>query len=268
MAAPDAGCPSPLLPAAQLAAPSPSARDGVPAEVEFAYREFGCEVVAELCLLLRLPPAVRATAAALLQRFFHARSLRAWDAHHVAMGAVFLAGKVEEDARRMRDVVTCAGAIAARRRGERAPRAPLPLGGAVYAAWKAALMRAERFLLKDVGFQVHGGVSGNHAASFLLFFVRALGGGAPLAQAAWAALNDALQRDLGVRHAPEAVACGALLLAARETATPLPAEAWAVFGSSEDEARLVAASILELRERAAPLGWLPSLRAGAPPEDL
>jgi len=222
-----------------------------------------------MCIALRTPPAVRATAAALLQRFFWRRSLRAFDAHHVAMAAVFLGAKVEEAARRMRDVVNVAFAAKLRRGGAPAPRRPIRLGGDVYAAWKAALMRAERFLLKDTGFQVHGGVSAQHAHTFLLFFVRVLGGGAPLAQAAWAALNDALQTDLCVRAAPEAIACAGILIGARAVGERLPAGApWTrVFGAHEDDVAAAAATILRVRARSEPLGWLPSLRPDWRPAD-
>jgi hypothetical protein len=204
-----------------------------------------------------------------VQRFFWRRSLRAFDAHAVAMAAVFLGAKVEEAARRMRDVVNVAFAAAQRRRGVPAPRRPVRLGGDVYTGWKAALMRGERFLLKDTGFQVHGGVSAQHPHTFLLYFVQFLGGGAPLAQAAWAALNDALQTDLCVRAPPEAITCAAIYIAARLVGEPLPTGVpWMrVFGTDEDEVAAVAARILRLRTRTAPLGWLPSLRPDWRPTD-
>ena len=260
---------SPVLPAAVLAAPTPSALDGIAPATEFAYREFGCEVIAELCILLKVPQAVRATACALLQRFYFRRSLAAFDAHAVAMAAVFLAGKAEESARRMRDIVNVCYAVKTRRAGAPPPRRALVLGGDVYVAWKARLIRIERLILKDVGFQVHAGVSSQHAHSFILFFVRVLGGGPPLAQAAWNFLNDALARDLVCRHEPEAIAAAGIFLAARVVGFPLPTnEPWmAVFGTTQADVEAIAAAILELRERTTPIGWLPSLRPDWAPRD-
>lgn len=259
-----ASLPTPILSDAILSAPSPSSRDGVPAEREAVYREFGCELIAEMCVTLRVPPAVRATASTLLHRFLWRRSLRAFDVHHVAMAAVFLASKVEESMRRMRDVVNVCYAAKQRRTHAGAAGLETPsirLGGTLYTNWKAALMRVERFILKDVGFQVHGGVSAQHPHTFILFFVRVLGGGAPLAQMAWAALNDALQTDLCVRVTPEAIACAAIYIASRQVGHPLPTAPWArVFGSDEDEVMKIASVILALRARTEPIGWLPSLR--------
>jgi hypothetical protein len=258
---------SPLLPAEMLSSASPSAREGVSARVEFLARAFGVSLVRDYCVALRSAPAVRATASVLLQRFYHARGVREFAPAEVAMGAVFLAGKAEEDARRMRDVVSVAFACEARRRGRGrgggggggggggAAQRVVELGGARYTALKVALARAERFLLRAVGFQVHAGVCAQHAQRFLLFFVRVLGGGGALARRAWAALDDAAARDLCVRHAPEAIACAAITIAARETRFALPCDApWTrVFGTPAAEADRVAAAILQVRE----------LRAGA-----
>ena len=252
---------SPVLPSSLLTAPSPSSLDGISSGVEFWQRAFCVSLIADYCVALRSAPTVRATASVLAHRFYHSKSLGEFPPQDVAMGCVFLAGKAEEDARSMRSVVCVAYAAGCRRRGVGVgDRKVLVLGGAEYTTLKTALARTERFLLKSVGFQVHAGVSAHHPQGFLLFFVRVLGGGAELAQAAWRALDDAQKIDLCVRFQPEAIACGALLIAARELGAPLPGEVpWTeVFGVSEGEARSVAAAILQFREMLAKdtITWL------------
>jgi hypothetical protein len=142
-----------------LDAPTPSALDGVSAALERAHRLFGCELAQEMCVLLCMPQHCAATAQSLLQRFYFRRSLALFDAHVVAMACVFLAGKVEEHTRAMRDVLNVCYASKLRRQG-RAPRA-LQRGGELYAQWKAGLIRCERFVLIDVGFQMYA-VSNEH----------------------------------------------------------------------------------------------------------
>ena len=93
-----------LLPA-EILAESPSARDGVSAADELAYRVWGCEVVQEGTILLRLPQVVACTGQNLFHRFFYRKSLKRFDAFAVAMGSVFLATKIEERPKRMRDVL-------------------------------------------------------------------------------------------------------------------------------------------------------------------
>lgn len=252
---------SPLLPSSILESPSPSNLDGISAGAEFWQRAFCVTLICDYCVALRSAPTVRATASVLAHRFYHSKSVREFPPQDVAMGAVFLAGKAEEDARSMRSVVCVAYAAAARRRGVLTGAGPpLILGGLEYTNMKTALARCERFLLKSIGFQVHAGISTHHPQGFLLFFIRVLGGNADLAQAAWAALNDAQKRDLCVRHTPETIACGALYIAARLLNFPLPTQVpWTqVFGVTIEETYLVAAAILQVREmeRNDKIGWI------------
>ena len=318
-----------LLPRSVLEAPTPSALDGVSAALERAHRLFGCELAQEMCVLLCMPQHCAATAQSLLQRFYFRRSLALFDAHVVAMACVFLAGKVEEHTRAMRDVLNVCYSCKLRRQG-RPPRA-LQRGGELYAQWKAGLIRCERFVLIDVGFQMYA-VSNEHphkvrpdaratgpaalarkrasvhvrvrpaahrapvrsgrrrhsaqararalartrnliaapprplpprarapplfiasAPQFILYYVRALGGGDALAQSAWSYLNDSLRLDLCCRHAAETIACAALLLAARDTRFALPAGVpWTqVFSSSRAEVEAVAARIDSLYDEEA-----------------
>lgn len=130
MAAPPSPSPPPslLLPASILSC-SPSRRDGLSASLERAYRLFGCELIQECGIRLYLPQVVMATAQALLHRFYYRKSLRDFDAHIVAMSSLFLAAKVEEKQRRMRDILNVCYSSKLRRQGA-APK-PLLLGGPV-----------------------------------------------------------------------------------------------------------------------------------------
>ena len=65
---------------------SPSRLDGVDEAVENQLRQFGCDLIQEAGILLRLPQAVAATGQVLLQRFYCKKSLRKLDVKvgHVA----------------------------------------------------------------------------------------------------------------------------------------------------------------------------------------
>ena len=58
---------------------SPSRADGITAELERDQRIYGCELVQEACILLKLPQAVMATGQVLLHRFYCKVSLVAHD---------------------------------------------------------------------------------------------------------------------------------------------------------------------------------------------
>lgn len=256
----------PLLLPPQLLDPTPSRRHGVSAAAEDEYRFFACELLAEAGLLLELPQVVLATGQALVQRFYYRRSITQFDAHIVAMAALFLAAKVEEVPRRMRDILNVTYHLKLRRQGK-ADR-PLVLGGSLYTRWKVELIKTERFILKELGFSLYNLMEHPHA--FILYYVAALNGSATLANRAWAFLNDSLRLDLCVRNRAEAIACAAINLAARTTGEPLPRELpwWEVFGTTAAEMEGICEAMLRLY--AVPhQRWLPPLRPGALPiEDM
>ena len=84
-----------ILPSAILV-DSPSHRDGIGASLEHRYRIFGCELIQECGILLKLPQVVMASAQTFLHRFYYRKSLQKFDAHITAMTCLFLALKVEE----------------------------------------------------------------------------------------------------------------------------------------------------------------------------
>lgn len=116
-----------LLPP-ELLAQSPSCRDGVDSTEELLHRAFGCELIQEGGILLRLPQVVMATAQNLFHRFFYRcdesidfsvfmlnglcidfdnirKSLKRFDVFSVAMGTLLLSSKIEEKPKILREVL-------------------------------------------------------------------------------------------------------------------------------------------------------------------
>ena len=99
MSQPPSGASLLLPPSITLA--SPSSAHGIPRDAELRHRVYGCELIQEGSVLLKLPQVCAATGQVLLQRFYYRVSLRDFDAFHVAMAALFLASKIEEEPRRL-----------------------------------------------------------------------------------------------------------------------------------------------------------------------
>jgi hypothetical protein len=263
-----------LLPPALLEC-TPSRRDGISEGEEAERRFFGTQLIAEAGVLLRLPQVAIATAQSCFHRLYFRRSFRAFDAHHVSMASLFLAGKVEESTRRMRDILNVVYHVKCRWEGRAAgrvppfPTPPIVLGGSLYTTWKAALVRCERFILRDLGFAMYA-VSDAHPHKLLVYYLKALAGSDELAARAWAALNDSLRTDLCVRAPPSALAVAAVLLGSRQCGFALPTGSpwYAVFTAcSWEEVGAIAAEIDGIQRRTAPPVWLPSLRPDALPTD-
>ncbi|KAG6618672.1 ania-6a type cyclin [Phytophthora cinnamomi] len=236
-----------VLPASVLAR-SPSLADGVPQDVERLHRAFGCELVQEAGVLLRLPQVVMATAQTLLQRFFYRQSLRQFDAFRVAVSCLFLAAKVEEKPKRIRDVLAVFYAMLRRRKWKRATVAQqlVDADGATFAQWRMWLIMVERQVLIDLGFSVYR--VAQHPHKFVLYYVKVLDGSPRLAQQAWGYINDSLRTDLCVRYSAQVVACAAIFLASRFQRVALPERPpwYKLFGVDKTQLYAASVAIMEL----------------------
>uniref|UniRef100_A0A1I8F2N0 CYCLIN domain-containing protein n=1 Tax=Macrostomum lignano TaxID=282301 RepID=A0A1I8F2N0_9PLAT len=124
----------------------------------------GCELIQSASILLKLPHVACATGQVLYQRFYYSRSLVRHHYEHTAMASIFLAAKIEEAPRRARDVINVFHHI--RQFREKRPFTPLPLDNN-YVNLKNQVIKAERRLLKELGFSVH--VQHPHKVSTFLF---------------------------------------------------------------------------------------------------
>ncbi|EGZ05102.1 hypothetical protein PHYSODRAFT_320213 [Phytophthora sojae] len=248
-----------VLPASVLAR-SPSRADGVSAETERLHRAFGCELIQEAGVLLRLPQVALATAQTLLQRFYYRKSLRQFDAFRVAVSCLFLAAKVEEKPKRIRDVLSVFYAMLRRRKWRRTTVAQqlVDLEGATFAQWRMWLIMVERQVLIDLGFSVYN--VAQHPHKFVLYYVKVLDGSPQLAQQAWGYINDSLRADLCVRYSAQVIACAAIFLASRFQRVALPERPpwYQLFDVDQAQLYAVSVAIMELYKQPK-IEWLEPL---------
>uniref|UniRef100_A0AAV1UTH8 Cyclin-like domain-containing protein n=1 Tax=Peronospora matthiolae TaxID=2874970 RepID=A0AAV1UTH8_9STRA len=236
-----------VLPASTLAR-SPSLDDGVCPSTERLHRSFGCELIQEAGILLRLPQVVMATAQTLLHRFYYRKSLRQFDALRVAMSCLFLAAKVEETPNRVHDVVRVFYATFRRRKWKRAAvtQQLLDVDSATFSQWRSWLLTVERQVLIDVGFSIYNVTE--HPHKYVLYYVKVLAGSSELAQQAWGYINDSLRRDICVRYKAQVTACAAIFLASRFQRVALPEHPpwYSLFDVEKAELYAVSVAIMEL----------------------
>lgn len=84
---------------------TPSMKDGLDRDTENDLRSFACEMIQVAGILLKVPQVAMATGQVLLQRYYFSKSMVKHDIEISAMAAIFLAAKIEESPRRIRDVV-------------------------------------------------------------------------------------------------------------------------------------------------------------------
>ena len=80
--------------------------DGMTLLDERRFRVFACGLIQESGILLRLPAVTMATAQAILHRFYFRKSFLRCEMVTVVTASLFIAAKVEENPRKVKDVLT------------------------------------------------------------------------------------------------------------------------------------------------------------------
>ncbi|KAK7269278.1 hypothetical protein RIF29_22000 [Crotalaria pallida] len=195
---------------------SPSRKDGIDEATETTLRIYGCDLIQESGILLRLPQAVMATGQVLFHRFYCKKSFARFNVKKVAASCVWLASKLEESTRKARQVIIVFHRMECRR--ENLAMEQLDLYSKKYVDLKTELSRTERHILKEMGFICHV----EHPHKFISSYLATLETPPELRQEAWNLANDSLRTTLCVRFKSEVVACGVVYAAARRFQVPLP----------------------------------------------
>lgn len=190
-----------------------------------------------------------ATGQVLFQRFFYTKSLVQYNMETTAMSCVCLASKIEEAPRRIRDVINVFHHI-------KQVRAQKPITALLidqhYVTLKTQVIKAERRVLKELGFCVH--VKHPHKLIVMYLQVLCFEKNQMMMQMAWNFMNDSLRTDVFVRYQPETIACACIYLTARKLGVPLPNNPpwYGIFKVAEDEIMDVCYRVYELYRRAKP----------------
>uniref|UniRef100_A0A182NRY6 Cyclin-like domain-containing protein n=1 Tax=Anopheles dirus TaxID=7168 RepID=A0A182NRY6_9DIPT len=237
-----------LLPETKLDQ-TPSQNDGLDRETETDLRILGCELIQTAGILLKLPQVAMATGQVLFQRFFYSKSFVRHSMEATAMSCICLASKIEEAPRRIRDVINVFHHIKQVR--SQKPMIPMILDQH-YINLKSQVIKAERRVLKELGFCVH--VKHPHKLVVMYLKYLELEKHQNVMQMAWNFMNDSFRTDVFVRHQPETIACACIYLTARKHNIPLPnSPPWfVIFRVSEDDMLDVCYRIMSLYKRGKP----------------
>uniref|UniRef100_A0A4W6D3D2 Cyclin L1a n=2 Tax=Lates calcarifer TaxID=8187 RepID=A0A4W6D3D2_LATCA len=237
-----------LIPEERLS-PTPSMLDGLDLNTETDLRILGCELIQSAGILLRLPQVAMATGQVLFHRFFYSKSFVKHSFEIVAMACINLASKIEEAPRRIRDVINVFHHLR-QIRGKKTPSSLILDQN--YINTKNQVIKAERRVLKELGFCVH--VKHPHKIIVMYLQVLECEKNQTLVQTAWNYMNDSLRTNVFVRFQAETIACACIYLAARALQIPLPSRPhwYLLFGASEDEIKDICITTLKLYTRKKP----------------
>ena len=229
---------------------TPSMRDGLDYKIEHQLRILCCENLQYSGLLLKLPQVAMANAQVLFQRYYFSKSFVVYDFQHVSIACLYLASKIEECYRKLRDIINVFHYVTQKKSG--LSTEPLDYVGEHYFQVKNEVIKMERRILKELGFCVHV----KHPHKIIVVYLRFLemDQNRAFVQRAWNNMNDSLRTTVFLRYSPETIAAACIFLAARVLSIPLPKNPgwWEVFGCCIEEIEAISLSILELYQTRLP----------------
>ncbi|KAJ4962918.1 hypothetical protein NE237_022857 [Protea cynaroides] len=226
---------------------SPSRMDGFDYKKESKLRKLFCSFIQELGMKLKLPQLTIATAMILCHRFYMHQSHAKNEWQTIASVCMFLASKVEETPRLLRDIIVVAYEIIYQGDPAAAQRIKQKED---YEKQKELILIGERLLLATVAFDLNI----QHPYKPLVSAVKRLKvSHNDLVKVAWNFINDWLWTTLCLQYKPHYIAAGSLFLAAKFQKVKLPAERgkawWFEFEVSPHQLEEVIQQMLRLLEQ-------------------
>lgn len=204
-----------------------------------------------------------ASAQTILHRFYYRKSLKKFDVRLVVTSSLLLACKLEEDPRRVKNLIDVVHLLS---KAEDAGVAIsednideflLDHDSTEFEVARAETFRCERYILRELGFMVSQTLV--HPHRYILQYIHALCKGDyvstnKLSQIAWGYLNDSMRTTLCCEVQPAVVAVGSIFLAACDLNLPLAKETgwYELFDVTWEDVVKVCTRILSLYKREPP----------------
>ncbi|KAL8812224.1 MAG: hypothetical protein Q9223_001548 [Gallowayella weberi] len=199
---------------------TPSILDGLPPEKERENRAKGVNFIFQVGIMLKLPQVTLATASVLLHRFFVRHSMveaagrPAFHYYSMAATSIFLATKIEEDCRKMKELV-----VACVRVAQKDPRKVVDEQDKEYWRWKDNILHNEDVLLEALCFDLTLEPPYKILFEYLNYFGES--DNRRLRNAAWAFINDSCMTTLCLQFSSRTIAASALYAAAKHCHTDI-----------------------------------------------
>lgn len=193
---------------------TPSILDGLPPEKERDNRAKGVNFILQVGIMLKLPQITLATASVFLHRFYMRHSMedgvdrKGLHYYPIAATCLFLATKVEENCRKMRELV-----IACVRVAQKEPNKLVDEQDREYWRWRDNILHNEDLLLEAICFDLS--LEPPYRILFDLLLQFGQENNKPLRNAAWAFVNDSYLTVLCLQFPSRTIAASALYAAAR-----------------------------------------------------
>lgn len=193
---------------------TPSQLDGMKLESEHISRSKGVNFITQVGIMLKLPQLTLATAAVYMHRFFMRFSMvdlpqrPGMHPYPIAATSLFLATKVEENVRRMKEIVVSCCRVA-----QKQPNLVVDEQSKEFWKWRDTILHHEDVLLEALCFDLQLEQPYRILYEFICFF--GVAEHKALRNTAWAFVNDSMYTVLSLQFSARIIAAAALYAAAR-----------------------------------------------------
>lgn len=194
---------------------TPSIIEGLTPDKERESRSKGVNFILQVGIMLKLPQITLATASIFLHRFYMRHSLKTFHQYEIGASSLFLATKVEENCRKMKELV-----IACVRVAQKDPHKNVDEQDREYWRWRDVILYNEDVMLEALCFDL----SLDPPYRTLFEHLKRFGeqDNDCLRNAAWAFLNDSYLTVLCLLFPSRTIATGALYAAAKHCEVAFP----------------------------------------------
>ena len=209
---------------------TPSELAGMSKEDERKCRIYGANLIQQLGILLRLPQDTISVGMTIFHRFYYKKTFMRCDWSIAALSSLFIATKIEEQPRKLRDVVITFDYVKKIIAGHERPIPVLVFGTTDFTLLLKDTVNGERYIMKVLGFTLKV----DTPYKYLCEYTKVLQGTNRLRQKAWNYLNDAYKTVAVVWFPPNMLAATSIYMAAHSLNYGLPDWEWyKVFGVSD-----------------------------------
>ncbi|GAO47695.1 hypothetical protein G7K_1894-t1 [Saitoella complicata NRRL Y-17804] len=191
---------------------TPSALDGITLDQEEWQRAKGVSFIINVASLLKLPQVTVSTACVFLHRFYMRHSLKTNHYYEIGATALFVAMKVEESHRKLKDFIICIVRVA-----QKNDQAEVDEYTKEFWKWQDQIMLHETRMLTALCFDL----TIPHPYMLIMDLCKLFSGSKELSQSAWVFINDSFRTTLSLRYRPNAIAAAAFYFAWRYTKAEL-----------------------------------------------
>lgn len=205
---------------------------------ERRFRKSAVLFMQEAGVKLEFPVATSSAAAVLFHRFFLKRPIAEFDRFLITTTCLYLAAKLEESPKRLRDVINTTYKVH--------HKAILQIGQE-YWELRDAVIAHEQIVLRTLAFDL----AVEYPYKYLMNYAASLRTSAPVLQAAWNIANDSYLSTTCLQHSPSVIAAASLAMAYKLMDAPMPVgrRHWLdAFGVDRSEVDVVCNEIIDVWE--------------------